>query len=173
MQLDDAVLAALRTRITGAFPQQIRASVAPLTDEQLWWRPNESSNSIANILIHLAGSVNLFLNRNHGGFEFTRDRPAEFSDRSGASKAEVLARFEEMIARAEETFAAFTADRLTAPSRTPSLHELAVEDLVNVATHFASHAGQVVWISKALLEGGFAELWEDAHRTSGAWKAKA
>ncbi|MNN56142.1 hypothetical protein D3C81_1710580 [compost metagenome] len=28
-----------------------------LTDEQLNWRPNESSNSIANLIVHIEGNI--------------------------------------------------------------------------------------------------------------------
>ena len=91
--MNDLILEALRIRITRVFPAQIHAAIAPLTDEQLWWRPNEYSNSIANIVIHLTGSINHFLNRNLGALDYTRDRPGEFANRSEASKAEVQAAF--------------------------------------------------------------------------------
>ena len=46
MCMNDIALAAFRSRMTGVFPAQVRAALASLTDEQLWWRPNEKSNSI-------------------------------------------------------------------------------------------------------------------------------
>ena len=35
----------------------IRHCVDQLTDDQLWWRPSESMNSIANLLLHLCGNL--------------------------------------------------------------------------------------------------------------------
>lgn len=32
---------------------KLKHSVDLLADEQLWWRPNEESNSIGNLLLHL------------------------------------------------------------------------------------------------------------------------
>ena len=33
---------------------KIRKCLNHLTDEDIWWRPNESSNSIGNLILHLA-----------------------------------------------------------------------------------------------------------------------
>jgi hypothetical protein len=168
--MNDLVLEALRIRITGVFPAQIRAAIEPLSEEQLWWRPNESSNSIANIVIHLTGSLNHFLNRNLGGKDFTRDRPAEFAVRSGASKSEVLARFDSMVADAERTFSKLSPSRLADPSPEPKLNANVFEDLLGIAVHISNHAGQIVWIAKMLKEGSVDEVWMKTHRSEGAWK---
>src|SRR5205823_8124238 len=93
------VLASLRARITKVFPAQIRECLAKLDDEQIWWRPNESSNSVGNLVIHLAGSLNHFLNRQLGGFDYDRDRAAEFAERRHIPKDELLATFDEMVSK--------------------------------------------------------------------------
>ncbi len=167
----DITLTALRTRITGVFPAQIRAAVANLTDEQLWWRPNESSNSIGNLIVHLAGSLNYYLNRNIGGIPFDRDRAAEFAERRMIPKAEVLSIFDEMVSRAERTFDGLTVARLGEPSPEPTMHQVVLEDVLNVAIHLSTHVGQIVWIAKMLDEGGVREVWIKSHRSEGAWKS--
>ena len=161
--MNDLILEALRIRITRVFPAQIRAAIAPLSEEQFWWRPNESSNSIANIVIHLTGSLNHFLNRNLGGKDFTRNRPAEFADRSGASKSEVLAGFDSMVADAERTFSKLSPSQLADPSPEPKLNTNVFEDLLGIAVHISNHAGQVVWIAKMLEEGSVDEVWMKTH----------
>jgi hypothetical protein len=172
-RMNDVALAALRTRITRVFPAQVRASLESLTDEQLWWRPNEKSNSIANLVLHLTGSLNHYLNRNLGGLAYERDRATEFAERRMLPKAEVLALFEEMVANAERTFDAMTPDTLASPSPEPTMHAFVVEDLINVATHFSTHAGQICWIAKMLNEGALDEVWMKTHRSAGAWKKRS
>jgi uncharacterized damage-inducible protein DinB len=170
--MNEILLNALRARITRVFPAQIRAAVAPLTDEQLWWRPNEQSNSIGNLLLHLSGSLNYYLSRNLGRIPFDRDRAAEFAERRAIAKSELLELFEEMVRRAEQTFESLTSDSLAAPSPEPTMHTLAVEDLVNVAAHLAFHAGQIVWIAKMFDGSAVHETWIKTHRHEGAWKGK-
>ena len=93
---------ALRARVCRVFPAQIRAAVEALDDEQIWWRPNETSNSVGNLIIHLTGSVNYYLNRNLGSVDYTRDRPAEFAERRHIPRAELMAAFDDMLAKAEK-----------------------------------------------------------------------
>ncbi|HYI09654.1 MAG TPA: DUF1572 family protein [Thermoanaerobaculia bacterium] len=170
--MNEIAFNAFRTRITGVFPAQIRAAVEKLTDEQVWWRPNEASNSIGNILLHLTGSLNHFLNRNLGGLDYTRDRAAEFSERKAIPKAELLALFDEMVANAEKTFETLTPERMNDASPEPTMHNLIVEDLINVTAHLATHTGQVVWIAKMFDGGALDEVWMRSHRAQGAWKKK-
>lgn len=161
---------ALRTRITRVFPEQIRAAVAPLTEEQIWWRPNEASNSIGNIVIHLTGSLNHYLNRNIGGIAYERDRAAEFAERRHIPKDELLAAFDDMVAKADRTFEALTDERLEEPSPEPKMHAIVLEDLINVAAHLANHTGQIVWIAKMFEPSSVNESWIRAHRSQGAWR---
>ena len=166
----DILLDALRTRITAVFPAQVHGALEPLTDEQIWWRPNEQSNSIGNIVLHLTGSLNHFLNRNVGGIDYTRDRAAEFAERRQIPKEELLALFDDMVSRAERTFAALTPERLNEPSPEPKMHAIVLQDVVNVYGHLANHVGQIVWIAKMLQEGSVDEVWIKTHRSEGAWK---
>jgi uncharacterized damage-inducible protein DinB len=160
---------ALRTRIAAVFPAQIRQCVEALDDEQIWWRPNESSNSIGNIVLHVSGSLNHFLNRQIGGFDYDRNREAEFAERRHLPKAELLQIFDDMAAKAEQTFNALTPERLGDPSPEPKMSKVVVQDLIGVATHLANHAGQILWITKMLREGSLDEVWMRTHKHLGAW----
>ena len=168
--MNEIALSSLRTRITSVFPAQIRAAVEKLTDEQIWWRPNEGSNSIGNMLLHVAGSLNHYLNRNLGGLDYTRDRAAEFSERRPIPKAEVLALFDEMVTNAERTFDRLTPERLEDASPEPTMHSIVFQDVLNALAHLAFHAGQIVWVAKMFDEGAVHEVWIKTHRSGGAWK---
>ncbi len=163
-------LEALRVRITRVLPSQILTCLDALTDEQIWWRPNEGTNSIGNLVIHLSGSINHFLNRAIGGFPYERDRPAEFAERRMIPKAELRATFEEMVQKAEQTLSKLPSSRLSDPSTEPKLYTTLYEDVLGVLTHLSTHTGQIIWITKMLREGVMQEIWMKAHRDHGAWK---
>jgi hypothetical protein len=168
----ELALAALRVRITRVFPAQIRAALASLDDEQVWWRPNEASNSVGNIVLHVTGSLNHFLNRNIGGVEYTRDRAAEFAERRAIPKSELLALFDDMVANAERTFDSLTPASVGNASPEPAMHTIVLEDLINIAAHLSNHAGQIVWIAKMLNGGAVDEVWIRTHRELGGWRKK-
>jgi uncharacterized damage-inducible protein DinB len=164
------LLAALRSRITKVFPAQVHAAVETLSDAQIWWRPNEESNSIGNLILHLSGSINYFLSRNVGGIEYERDRAAEFAERRTIPKDELMATFDEMVARADRTFEELTPERLASASPEPKMHAIVAEDVLNVLSHFSNHAGQIVWIAKMLAGSDLEDVWIRTHRQLGAWK---
>jgi uncharacterized damage-inducible protein DinB len=165
-----AVLTALRVRVTRVMPMQVHAALETLTDAQIWWRPNEKSNSIGNLVLHLTGSLNHYLNRNIGGMTFDRDRDAEFAAREPLPKAALLSLFDQMMVNAETTFERISPDSLTAPSTDPDRYSCLIEDLINVTTHLSNHVGQIVWIAKMQQEGSLDEAWMRAHKQAGAWK---
>ena len=163
-------LEALRVRITKVMPAQIKTCLDQLSEEQLWWRPNQQSNSVGNLTLHVCGAVQHFLNRGVGRQEYTRDRPAEFSTTS-MSKAKLEALLDETIARADQTFANLEASRLSDPSTEPAYYSTVFEDLFGVAIHVAVHMGQIVFITKMLEEGSVDDLWAQTHRNLGAWRS--
>lgn len=169
--LHTVALEALRVRITGVLPSQILTCLDALTDEQIWWRPNEAANSVGNLVIHLTGSLNHYLNRAIGGFAYDRDRAAEFAERRAIPKAELRAKFEDMVRKAEQTLSSLSPARLLDPSPEP-LHNTIFEDILGVATHLSTHTGQIVWITKMLREGVTQEIWMKTHRDHGAWNQK-
>jgi uncharacterized protein DUF1572 len=169
-ELASPTLEAIRVRITRVLPAQVRAAVDKLDEEQIWWRPNEKSNSVGNLVLHLSGSLNLYLNKNIGGIEYRRDRDGEFAARGPMPKAELLRIFNDMVAKAEQTFSKIKPADLSGPSKEPERYDFLIDDLISILTHVANHVGQILWITKMLQEGALDEVWMRAHKREGAWK---
>src|ERR1700679_3099199 len=101
---------------------RLRGAVEPLTDKQLWWRPNEASNSIGNLVLHLNGNVRQWLVDSFNGRNDGRDRPAEFSAQSGMTAAALLANLGPTIDAADRVLARLTAADLLAPYTIQGYH---------------------------------------------------
>ena len=162
-ELGALALAALRGRITRIIPEQIRACIEELSDEQLWWRPNESANSVGNLVLHLSGSIRHYLSRGVGGIAYERDRPAEFSERGPVSKEQLLKTFDETISQATQVLDRFNPARFTDASDEQNYVPTLFDSIFNISIHLATHAGQIVYITKLLNEGSVDELWIRAH----------
>ena len=163
-----SMMESIRARITKVMPQQIRDCLDLLDDEQIWWRPNEQSNSVGNIVLHLTGSLNYYLNRNLGGIPYDRDRDREFAERRHIPKAELRVLFDDMVAKAETTLDAIATDKLDDPSPEPRMQRLVIDDLITITAHLANHTGQVVWIAKMLRGDAIDDVWIRAHKAY-AW----
>jgi len=162
--LSAVALDALKSRITRILPAQIRACVEDLTEEQLWWRPNEQANSVGNLVLHLSGSMRHYLSRGVGGIEYERDRPAEFAERGPIPKAQLLATFDETISQAAQVLTSFDGSRFLEPTDEPDYVPTVFDLIFNISIHLATHTGQIVYVTKMLKEGSVDELWIRAHR---------
>ena len=84
MTTPDTELAALflefsRKKLLVQYWPRLKACVEAMTVEQIWWRPNEASNSIGNLILHLNGNVRQWLVASFNRDQDKRDRPAEFA----------------------------------------------------------------------------------------------
>src|ERR671922_2097739 len=95
--LNSTVLHLTRVRLTQDYPAQIDACLDVLTDEELWWRPNEQANAVANLVVHLSWSNRYYLEQVIGGHDIGRNRDTEFSARGGAAKADVRRMWDESV----------------------------------------------------------------------------
>ena len=161
---ETVLLGFLRRRMTEIMPDQIRACVAELTDEQLWWRANDDSNSVGNLILHLCGSTRHYFCRSMGGFKYERNRSLEFSERGPMPREELLKVLDETIKEAVATFDSFDPSRLMEPSEEPAYYPTLLEQILGIGTHFSTHTGQIVFATKLLNQGSIKELWMKAHK---------
>jgi len=133
------------------FWPRLRACVESLNDEQVWWRPNEASNSIGNLILHLNGNVRQWLVASFNRSEDERDRPTEFATESGLSASELLARLGATMDEASHVLARLTEADLVAPFEIQGYHVSGLEAVYQVVEHFGLHYGQVTYICKTLI----------------------
>jgi uncharacterized damage-inducible protein DinB len=140
-----------RTKLLGQFWPRMKQCVAPLTTEQVWWRPNEASNSIGNLLLHLDGNVRQWLVDSFNKNQDQRDRPAEFAAQSGLSAADLLSRLGATLDEVAKVLDRLTVDELLAPYEIQGYHVRGLDAVYQVVEHFGLHYGQIVYIVKSLL----------------------
>ncbi|MGB6692128.1 MAG: DinB family protein [Terracidiphilus sp.] len=139
-----------RTKLLDQYWPRLRGAVESLTDEQVWWRPNEASNSIGNLILHLNGNVYQWLVASFNQLEDNRNRPAEFSERESISASSLLDRLGETMQQASRVLAKLTAAELVAPYEIQGYHVTGLDAVYQVVEHLGMHYGQILYISKAL-----------------------
>src|SRR5947207_2445073 len=111
-ELGQMAIRGFHDRLVDDYANQIRACLAVLTDEQVWWRPNMTSNSIGNLIVHLCGNLSHFIIKGIGGRPYERNRSVEFSEQGPISKDELLERFKAVIADVGVVLNELTPERL-------------------------------------------------------------
>ena len=158
-ELGRAVIEEVQGRLVAGFPQQARACLDALTDEQIWWRPNAQSNSVGNLVLHLCGSTRHFLGRAVGGTDYRRDRPAEFAEKGPIPRERLRALLDETVAETDRVLASLTPERLQEVTDRAGDPFTVLNLLLRTSHHWAAHVGQMVFAAKSLREGVFHELW--------------
>ncbi|HUV68896.1 MAG TPA: DinB family protein [Terracidiphilus sp.] len=143
-------LAFSRNKLLGQYWPRLKTCVEPMTVEQIWARPNEASNSVGNLILHLNGNVTQWLVASFNRDEDNRDRPTEFSTTGGLTAAELLDRLGVTIAEAEKVLNRLTVDELLAPYEIQGHHVHGLDAVYQVVEHFGLHYGQIAYISKSL-----------------------
>jgi uncharacterized damage-inducible protein DinB len=129
---------------------RLRGCVESLTDEQVWWRPNEGSNSIGNLLLHLNGNVRQWLVSSFKRIEDHRDRPSEFLERRVVPAAKLLEQLGATLKDASDVLTSLTGAELLRPLDIQGYRATGLEAVYHVVEHFGMHYGQILYITKLL-----------------------
>lgn len=119
-----------------------------MTDDQIWWRPNEQSNSAGNLVLHLCGNLKQWIVAGLGGAKFRRDRDAEFSTRDRLPKAELIAEIEAVVREVENELRKFPIGQLMVRYPIQAYRVSALQAIYHVVEHFSYHLGQILYIYK-------------------------
>lgn len=141
-------LVLVRRYLCEEYPAKLRIGVSALPGDDLWWRPNPESNSVGNLVLHLAGNVRQWVVAGVGGREDVRRRAQEFAAGAGTVD-EVLGRLDAVLKEVAEVLDELRPGDLVARRRIQGLEVGVQEALLHVVEHFSMHLGQILWIAKA------------------------
>lgn len=126
-------------------------AIAQLNDEQINWRPNEASNSVALIVHHLSGNM---LSRftdflTSDGEKPWRNREAEF-EVGYKDKVEMLAAWEKGWNQLFQAFDNLTEADLDRIIYIRNEGQTVIDALQRQLAHYPHHIGQILYIAKML-----------------------
>ncbi len=150
MDIAQAFIEQSRSLLQTANLPRIERCLERLSDEEVWWRPNDESNSIGNLLLHLSGNVRQWIVSGLGGREDARVRQEEFDERRVLPRAELLRRLKETLFEADSVLAAIEPAQLLESRRIQGDEVTMLEAIYHVVEHFSMHTGQIILLAKAL-----------------------
>jgi uncharacterized damage-inducible protein DinB len=156
--LESTVLHILKIRLLQDYPGQIAACLDALSEEQLWWRPNEQANAVGNLLVHLSWSNRYYFEQVIEGHDIQRHREAEFAARGGLSKADVRAAWDDSQRTARRVLEAFDPARLMETTERTGKTTTYAQILLHVSHHNAVHTGQILWVTKMVQPGALDDI---------------
>lgn len=145
-----ALITEVQVRLYDESLPRILKCLDQLENEQIWWRPNESSNSIGNLVLHLCGNVTQWIYSGLGGFPDHRTRQTEFDERKILDKSELREMLLLTLDKIKPVIANLKEADLLQPRPVQTFTETGLSILIHVTEHFSYHTGQIAYITKML-----------------------
>jgi len=121
-----------------------------LTEQQIWMRPNEASNSIGNIMLHLCGNIRQYVISALGEQTDIRERDKEFAAQGGLTKAELISKLDSTVQHAVKVIRNASEHQLMKIFSVQGFTYSGVGIVVHVTEHYSYHAGQIIFWTKLL-----------------------
>jgi uncharacterized damage-inducible protein DinB len=145
-----AFIAEARRLLKTEYLPKLERCLEQLSDEQIWWRPNDSSNSIGNLLLHLSGNARQWIVCSLGGKADERIRDAEFQERSVLPREQLLSQLRETIADVDSVLGSFDSALLLNKYPIQGTESTALDAILHVTEHFSMHTGQIILLTKMM-----------------------
>jgi uncharacterized damage-inducible protein DinB len=147
MELENDFITATRS-FFDQYLNGIKTCMESLNDEDVWWRPNEESNSIGNLLLHVSGSLRHWIVSGIGGAADHRIRQEEFDERSRIPKGQLLSKLSSTLKEVNEVLAQIEPSQLQKKTQMYNAEVTWMFVLYHMVEHFSMHAGQILMITK-------------------------
>ncbi|HEY6803285.1 MAG TPA: DinB family protein [Pyrinomonadaceae bacterium] len=152
MKNSDAVASAFLNQsieyLVNHYQPKIESCVAQLSDEQIWWRPNSSSNSIGNLILHVCGNARQWIVSGLGDERDHRVRDLEFSQTEIIPREELVKLLDDTLTDVRTVLENLPTESLLQSRKIQGRDVLVLEAVFHVTEHFSMHTGQIILLTK-------------------------
>lgn len=132
-------------------PPRIENCLNRLTEEQVWQKPNEVSNSIGNLILHLCGNITQYVIAGLGGAPDQRERNLEFSVNETYSKKALLEKFNQTTKASTLVLQKTEEAEFLRTRKVQGFDMTGVGIAIHVTEHYSYHVGQIALLTKLMV----------------------
>ena len=129
---------------------RIEKCLEQLSEKEVWQRPNQASNSIGNLILHLCGNITQYVISSIGNNPDERLRDAEFAADGGYTKQELLDRLRQTVGEATTILQHLVEADLMKVHSVQGFEYTAIGSIIHVVEHYSYHTGQIAFWTKCL-----------------------
>lgn len=144
----DLLITETKRRLFEESVTRLKKCLNQLTEEETWYRPNEHSNSMGNITLHLCGNVRQWILTGLGKQNDKRTRQQEFDERGPISTKALIQKVDNLMLEVEKVLDSITSEMLLEKHKVQVYEETGLSILVHVVEHFSYHVGQMTYFVK-------------------------
>jgi len=129
---------------------RIEKCLNEMSEEDIWKKPNNSSNSVGNIILHLCGNITQYIISSLGEKEDHRNRDAEFSTSGGYNKSELFNKLTLTLDEAIYILKNLNEKDLLKIQSVQGFNYSGIGIIIHVVEHYSYHTGQITFWTKLL-----------------------
>ena len=130
--------------------RKIEACLGELNEDEIWKKPNKSSNSVGNQILHLCGNIRQYIIASLGHNEDTRTRDAEFTTTSGFDKNELMQMLATTLNEAKQIIKNASEAEMLRSRPVQAYEYTGLGNVLHVLEHYSYHTGQIIFWVKQL-----------------------
>ena len=167
-----AFIVKARSLIGEEYLPKIERCLERLSDGEVWWRANEESNSIGNLLLHLAGNARQWIVSGVGQTADGRARQLEFDRREVVPRDELLRLVRQTLSEVDGVLASLDPARVLESRRIQGYDVTVLDAVFHVVEHFSMHTGQIILMTKLIKEADLKFYDFDGGEPAHGWKTE-
>ncbi|MBS9463589.1 DUF1572 family protein [Flagellimonas sp. 389] len=130
--------------------RMIKICLGKLSEDEIWQKPNKSTNSIGNLILHLCGNITQYGISSIQGTDDNRNRDEEFMVSSGLDKDELFQKLVSTVEKAKFVFKSATNEELIKKRLVQGFEFSGIGNIIHVVEHLSYHTGQIALWTKIL-----------------------
>jgi hypothetical protein len=139
-----------------------------LSDEQIWWRPGESMNSIGNLVLHLCGNLQQWIVCGIGGAADARHRPAEFAERGPIARSILAEKLRQVVANSQQSLRQASPAEMHRERTIQGFTITGWGAVFHSIPHFNGHTQEIVSFTRMQLGNAYKFYWQPQTPEEGA-----
>ncbi len=130
--------------------QGIEKCLDQLSEDEIWMKANNNSNSIGNLILHLCGNITQYIISAIGEKEDQRDRDEEFNTEGGFTGTELIQQLQTVVLEAITIIIQTNKDTLLKVHAVQGFKLSGIGIIMHVVEHLSYHTGQIAFFTKLL-----------------------
>lgn len=147
-ELQKQLVEQIQIRICEESIPRILKCLESLSEEDIWKRQNQSSNSVGTLCLHIIGNCRQWLLGNLIGLDDNRKRDEEFDLNNNHSKKALKQAFKMLETDLLDNKHLFQSIDLTKTYKVQVFNDNGVSIITHAIEHFSYHTGQIALLTK-------------------------
>ncbi|MGB3589009.1 MAG: DinB family protein [Tunicatimonas sp.] len=149
--ITQALLNEVRRRIIEESVPRVKKCLYLLNEDQLWYRPNEQTTSVGNLVLHLMGNLRQWVLSGIDGQPDHRQRSQEFTETGPVPTKKLVRDLDNLMIEVDQVLTQIAPEVLTEKRNVQGFEESVLAILIHVTEHFSYHTGQITYYTKSTL----------------------